>query len=294
MRGDKWGWLVALALSGCAGIGSGTPRRLGAPAHIAYIDDGRLHVIASTGRTVLAHPRKPVMRLPGGRVWDCMYRDPQVHPDGNRVLVIQDCQRQQPTSTRIIEFTLDAPQQAPRTLYEGAGRGLRLPAWSSDSRRVAFLEMDDLVACAADCQMTFRTRIPRPYGNWTQLAWQPDHRRVLLRTEGPKKTTGIAAIEPDAGHFEWLAERLEPAALEQWIADPTHAPVVRALFGSAANPRNPIGWSPDGRRYFYYTGADHRYYWSDWIAGYDTERTRTEHIKTVRRGVRIPPFSWIE
>lgn len=289
---------AALGLSGCVAglIGPTSPPYT--PAYIGYIDDGRLHVITSSGRTALLYPTQVVRRASYGRVWDCRYSDPVVHAESHRVLVVQRCGGDTPVN-RIIQFTLDSADLAPHTLYEGAGRGPNLPAWSSDGRRTAFLEMDDLVACAADCQMTFRTRIPRPHGNWTQLTWQPDHRRVLLKAEGPTHTTSIAAVEPDAGHFEWLAERLEPAALEQWIADPTHAPVVRALFGSAANPREPIAWSPDGRYYFYEAFDQHfrnrgAGWGSHWIAGYDTERAKIRRIKTVERTFNIPPFSWIE
>jgi hypothetical protein len=207
------------AVTGCAGLIGGSSRPAKAVAEPHFV-----RVSTPDGQTSFKYPDA----APG-----CRHRDAAVHADTHRVIVVQDCQRATPPVNRIIEFSLDRPDAPPRILYQGYGRDLRLPAWSTDGRRIAFMEMGDLVACAADCQMTFRTRIPATDGRWTALAWELDRRRVLLRAEHPDRLTTIVAVEPDSGFTETLAERLDAAALNRWMAEPANGPAARTLFGSS-------------------------------------------------------------
>ena len=211
-------------------------------------------LVAATTAAAAAAPKFPPVESVLATLHDVQEFDAAaISPDGRRVAYVKKIRdRKGAWKLAAVEIAdMGAPGQTPRRVTgaaDGRAHDERGPAWSPDSKRIAFLsdaakegQKQVWVAPAAGGPAR---RLTSVQGQLADLKWSPDGRSIaFLFVEGSTQETGaLTAYKPDSGV---VAEKIE----EQRIA------VVDALTGQLrqVSPANlwvyDYDWSPDGKRF---------------------------------------------
>jgi dipeptidyl aminopeptidase/acylaminoacyl peptidase len=191
--------------------------------------------------------------------------------------------------------TLSSPAEPPRRITggrDGHAHDERWPAWSPDSRSLAFrsdaAKMGQAQVWVAPAAGAPPRQITHVTGQISDVRWSPDGRSIaFLFVEGSAQETGaLTAYKPDAGV---VLETIE----EQRIA------VVDVATGKVrqVSPANlyvyDYDWSPDGKRFAAEAaeGSGTNNYWLAQLYTVDVESGRTKSIWKPPYQIACPRWS---
>jgi hypothetical protein len=193
------------------------------------------------------------------------------------------------------------------------GRLMGSCAWSPDANRIAVFVGRDLLILRTQTGEVIR-RVPevkdaaRPEVS-DAIQWDKTGERLYVLARPPLRAGAgdspredLAVLDTTTGSFQWLG-----FGQISWMAHSTNEPwamkealqglsadlqtdkreklsAVQAIAGSVEHPVSRLSWSRD-RRYFFYVVTGQGLFSKTWIEGYDLERDRSFHVKTLERKI---------
>lgn len=255
-----------------------------------------VYVISGRGKRIATFPRRRLGKTRHAEAdQPCAYFDPSPHPAQDQFVVSRFCS---PTN-ELITVSLNGPQPSVQVIYAvSRNTSLRLPQWSPDGDRLAFIEYTRegtvLTICDPGCRM--KRQIELNVHRVDTLQWDADGTRLFFSNDFDDERLQLGEVALVSETVQWHAL----GAVWNWVQRPKTSPpdwpAVRRLYGSLEHPQRRIIWSPDRRYYFYFRGVESRFHETDSIMRYDVQRRKTARVRMIHFSLRfaVPPFTWLE
>lgn len=210
--------------------------------------------------------------------------DPQLSPDGNRVVFVRSYVDVDADENRSMLAVLDLASGRQRTLTEGPMDAN--PSWSPDGATLAFTRGESLRLLPFDGGESTELLHARGLGG---LTWSPDGERLAYVAVSGPEPDATAPVVVDSVSFKADGAGLLPRARPQlFVVDVAHGG-PRQLTDAPAGVGAPV-WEPAGRRLAFLAGDDDAVHVADaWVVDADGGAAR----RVTRGGWSLGTVTWL-
>ena len=205
-----------------------------------------------------------IKRFTAEDVFELEYaNDPQIAPDGSRVIYERRSNDIMTDSTRSNLWVIDADGDNHRPLVSGT-ESASSPVWSADGSRIAYVQSTDTGTGIHVRWMDTGTTalVANLQASPSDLTWSPDGRWLAFVMSVPGKTEPIAKprtkpdgaewSEPvkviDKAQYRWDGRGFLETAYDHVFVLPSDGGTPRQLTSGDFNHDGPLSWTPDGRQ----------------------------------------------